>query len=425
LNKGNELPITTHRALVANARLFAAAALIGLTASVWVLGDMEEKMAGVPLLGTATPTATPTQTATLVPTYTPTPTATATVTPTSLPSPTATTTPTVAAAEETSAPTPTPTEGTPLPTDTPTPTPTPVPRTVLGETLDLPETDEAQAHFWLQRPFSEEFATWGSTYYPFGTNGRGQYLWHHGSDIQNEMGTPILAVKDGVVIAAGSDAEQPMGPKPDFYGQYVLVKHDDEWQEQTVSTLYGHVSKILVELGQEVTAGQPIAEVGQEGVALGPHLHLEVRVGDPQRYGSTRNPDLWVKPDPGYGVVAGRVIDAEGYVVPQQPVFLYRAEAPDKVWRQNYTYPDREFASDPEWGELFTFSDVPAGDYLFKVYFDGRLFQRQIAVKDGEVTFVVVDAGEAPPPTATPTGGEEQVIPTPAPEPTPLEEAAP
>jgi len=373
----------------------------------------------VSLLGTSTPTPTPTHTATLVPTYTPSPTATATATPTPLPTETATATLTP---QESLTPTPTATLGTPLPTNTPTPTPTPVPRTVLVDTLDLPDVAEAETHFWLQRPFADEFATWGSTYYPFGTNGRGEYLWHHGSDIQNQMGTPILAVKDGVVIAAGSDATDPIGPQTDFYGQYVLVKHDDEWQEQTVSTLYGHVSKILVAVGQEVTAGQPIAEVGQEGVALGPHLHLEVRLGNPRTYRSTRNPDLWVIPDAGYGVVAGRVIDDDGYVVPQQPVFLYQVEAPDKVWRQNFTYPDNEFALDPDWGELFTFSDVPVGDYLLKAYFDGRLFQRALTVTEGGLTFVTVDARETPAPSATPAADE--TVPTPASEPPPLEAAA-
>ncbi len=419
LNAWKNLEASNQRQLTNTVRLFAGAVVGALAISALVVGG-RQTAGSLALLGTSTPSPTATQTSTLVPTYTSTPSPTPTVT--STPTPTASPTATSTATEEEGPPTITAvaTSGTPLPTNTPTPSPTPVPRTVLVETLELPDVTDAVDHFRFSRPFSDEFATWGSTYYPFGTDGRGQYLWHHGVDIQNELGTPVLAVGDGVVVQAGEDNQTPVGPTPDFYGRYVLIKHDREWNGQSVFTLYGHVSKVLVEPGQHVTAGQPIAEVGQEGIALGPHLHLEVRLGEPN-YRNTINPDLWIKPDADFGVVAGRVIDAKGYVVPQQPVFLYRVQAPDKVWRQNFTYPDGEFRSDPEWGELFTFGDVPAGDYLLKTYFDGRLFSQPIAVIAGKTTFVILDAGKLP--VATPIATVQETIPSPSPEPPPLEEA--
>ena len=82
---------------------------------------------------------------------------------------------------------------------------------------------------------------------------------------------------------------------------------------------------VLVSVGQQVKAGQPIALVGGLGVAIGPHLHLEVRLGGSTYY-DTRNPDLWVRPDPGYGVIAGRVVDYQNYFVPQQLVTLHRVQ---------------------------------------------------------------------------------------------------
>jgi hypothetical protein len=217
------------------------------------------------------------------------------------------------------------------------------------------------------------------------------------------MGVPILAVGDGVVIRAGPDDDVPFGPFPNFFGQAVLIRDMREWDEMPVYTLYGHVSKALVREGQPVKGGDIVAEVGQGGVALGPHLHLEVRVGD-GGYWDARNPDLWVKPDPGYGVIAGRVVDANGYMVPQQPIFLHRAAEPDRFWRQTFTYPDNVLKSDLEWGETLTFSDVPTGSYIIKTYFDGRLYTRPVTVTNQATTFVFIE-GVAPPsaPTSSPT----------------------
>jgi pyruvate/2-oxoglutarate dehydrogenase complex dihydrolipoamide acyltransferase (E2) component len=200
-------------------------------------------------------------------------------------------------------------------------------------------------------------------------------------------------------VRAGPDNALPFGPSLNFFGQAVLIQHYQSWNNLPVYTLYGHVSKVLVQEGQAVKAGDVVAEVGQGGVALGPHLHLEVRV-DGTSYQDVRNPDLWVRPDPGYGVVAGRVIDAQGYLVPQQPIFLNRAQEPDRFWRQTFTYPDNEVRPDVEWGETLSFADVPVGSYVLKTYFDGRLYTRAISVTNQATTFVLIE-GSAPPPTAT------------------------
>jgi murein DD-endopeptidase MepM/ murein hydrolase activator NlpD len=404
--------------LVDTLRLFTVAVSIAsLVAVVGFVG--QDQPVPVALLGTSTHTATATATASPTPTatatHTLTPSPTSTRTPTLTPTPTITVTSAVA---EGSAPTHTPSPvGTPTPTYTPTPTPTPVPRTVLASSLDLPDPTLAEDHFWFTRPFTDAFATWGSPYYPFGTNNRGQYLWHHGIDIQNPMETPILAVGDGLVVYAGPDNEVSLGASLNFFGQAVMIQHDEVWDDQPVFTLYGHVSKVLVQEGQSVRAGQVIAEVGQGGVALGPHLHLEVRVGG-RGYADSRNPDLWVWPDPGYGVIAGRVIDAKGYMVPQQPIFLHRAEEPDQYWRQTFTYPDTIIQSDAEWGETFTFADIPVGGYVVKTYFDGRLFTRPITVTNQTTTFVSIEGV-----TPTPTPESTSAISTPQPNETPAPSA--
>ncbi len=100
---------------------------------------------------------------------------------------------------------------------------------------------------------------------PFGTRIdpiSGEIKTHGGTDIAASLGTPILAVADGVVVAATWH---------NSYGYYVKIKHDD-----TYSTLYAHCSALYVSVGQTVKQGQVIADCGSTGYSTGSHLHYEV-----------------------------------------------------------------------------------------------------------------------------------------------------
>lgn len=85
---------------------------------------------------------------------------------------------------------------------------------------------------------------------------------HYGVDIANKIGTPILAVADGVVVEAG--------PASGF-GLWVRIQHADG----TIS-VYGHVDTFSVHEGQQVKAGEQIARMGNRGYSTGPHLHFEI-----------------------------------------------------------------------------------------------------------------------------------------------------
>jgi murein DD-endopeptidase MepM/ murein hydrolase activator NlpD len=103
------------------------------------------------------------------------------------------------------------------------------------------------------------------------TSGFG-YRWgvlHGGIDIANAIGTPILAVADGVVIDVGPTAG---------YGAWVKLRHADG----TV-TLYGHVNTWLVSKGERVMAGDQIATMGNRGNSTGPHCHFEVLLNGTNR----------------------------------------------------------------------------------------------------------------------------------------------
>ncbi len=89
--------------------------------------------------------------------------------------------------------------------------------------------------------------------------------FHDGIDVAAPYGAPVYAMTDGVVLYAG--------PARGF-GIQIVLSH-----KGGITTVYGHMSRLLVMSGP-VTAGQPIALVGNEGDSTGPHLHAEVRVND-------------------------------------------------------------------------------------------------------------------------------------------------
>lgn len=97
---------------------------------------------------------------------------------------------------------------------------------------------------------------------------------HTGLDIAASIGTPIKVVANGTVTFAAYSGS---------YGYLVKVDHGNG-----VETWYAHTSKMYVEVGQEVKAGDTIAAVGNTGNSTGPHLHLEVRINgehvNPQKY---------------------------------------------------------------------------------------------------------------------------------------------
>lgn len=99
---------------------------------------------------------------------------------------------------------------------------------------------------------------------------------HEGTDFAAPYGTPILATADGVVIHAGWLSG---------YGRLVKVRHDFG-----IETRYAHMSKIRVKVGQKVSRGDRIGDMGNTGRSTGTHLHYEIRVG-----GTPVNPMIYLK----------------------------------------------------------------------------------------------------------------------------------
>ncbi len=101
---------------------------------------------------------------------------------------------------------------------------------------------------------------------PFGERdhvmGGGGTQFHAGIDLSVPTGTPVRAVQEGTVVFAADHGA---------YGKAVKLEH-----AHGLSTLYAHNSRLVVQVGQTVKAGQVICLSGSTGRSTGPHLHFEV-----------------------------------------------------------------------------------------------------------------------------------------------------
>lgn len=97
---------------------------------------------------------------------------------------------------------------------------------------------------------------------------RGASTYHRGIDWATPVGTAVAASCSGTVTRAGWGSG---------YGYVVYINHEDGRQ-----TRYGHLSKVLVKVGQRVNQGDKIALSGNTGRSTGPHLHFEILIGGSQ-----------------------------------------------------------------------------------------------------------------------------------------------
>ncbi|MFF6775270.1 M23 family metallopeptidase [Streptomyces sp. NPDC012637] len=116
---------------------------------------------------------------------------------------------------------------------------------------------------------------------------QGGAMWahkHSGQDFAVPVGTPVKAAGAGTVVKAGPNG----GGDGPAYGNAIVVKHANGTYSQ-----YAHLSKIKVNIGQKVAAGQQIALSGNTGNSSGPHLHFEIRTTP--NYGSAVNPAAFLR----------------------------------------------------------------------------------------------------------------------------------
>lgn len=245
-------------------------------------------------------------------------------------------------------------------------------------------------HFIFQRPIELPANTFVDVTYPYASTANGAREPHHGVEFLNKFGTPVHAVGDGAVIFAGPDKEAIYSPWLNFYGNVVVIQHADD-----LYTLYAHLSRINVEVNQQVAVGDQIGEVGQSGVATGSHLHLEVRRGKADDYFATVNPELWLIPNKSkngrLGVLQISIMDEEHHLVKSADFTLeysqYKSNLPSKTFYGVTYSPDML-----QGNENAVMGDMPAGYYRIAFKYHGQLYERRVEVESDkltQVTFVV------------------------------------
>ena len=200
---------------------------------------------------------------------------------------------------------------------------------------------------------------------------------HHGVEFLNRFGTPVHAAGDGEVVFAGPDEIAAHSPWAIFYGNMIIIRHEND-----LYTLYAHLSKIDVYVGQHVQAGERIGEVGQTGGATGSHLHFEVRRGeDITDYFSTENPELWLVPKAGTGAVSIRLLSDRTTKFEREIVIT----GPTGINYYIFTYA-KGFERNPEDAVI---NDLPTGKYRIAFVEAGGFYERWVDVWDGKLTEVV------------------------------------
>lgn len=261
---------------------------------------------------------------------------------------------------------------------TSTQTPTPIPCDPL--TADFCITD---GHFLLQRPIQPPANDSVERTYPFASTSNGTRDPHRGVEFVNELGTPVHAAGEGVVLFAGPDEVAIYSPWPIFYGNLIVIQHDNE-----LFTLYAHLSKIDVAAGDHVSAGQKIGEVGRSGVAIGSHLHFEVRRGDVEDYFSMVNPELWLLPSkPDLGALAISIQDANS-TLQKADITVQQVSLSGEAVGLNYleTYDATLSLSEENVG----IGDLPAGRYRISLIHNSGFYERWVEVQSGKLTQVVI-----------------------------------
>lgn len=129
-----------------------------------------------------------------------------------------------------------------------------------------------------------------------------KYRFHYGTDVKVQVGDSLRASWDGQVRIVGWD--------PRGYGYYVLIRHDNG-----LETLYGHLSRPLVEENEKIYAGEVLGLGGNTGRSTGSHLHYEIRY-----LGNAINPETLVNFE------KGELRVATDYTITKSGTFHHNAE---------------------------------------------------------------------------------------------------
>jgi murein DD-endopeptidase MepM/ murein hydrolase activator NlpD len=238
-------------------------------------------------------------------------------------------------------------------------------------------------HFYFSRPIAANEINWPLADYRYG----GVFLpevVHTGIDIPAHPGTDVLAAGTGRVVWAGYGLFMGNDDPLDPYGLAVTIRHDFGFQGEALYSVYGHLQSITSEVGQLVKTGDLLGFVGQTGKVTGPHLHFEVRVGR-NDFSVSRNPELWLAPPQGWGVLVARIMNTDGYPLESHLVTV-RAIETGQNWSVK-SYGKGQVVSDVYYHENLVLGDLPAGDYEVLIDYAGSKYNLDIRIHPGLVSY--------------------------------------
>jgi murein DD-endopeptidase MepM/ murein hydrolase activator NlpD len=242
-----------------------------------------------------------------------------------------------------------------------------------------------QDHFFFTRPVKADEVNWPAPEYRYGNVEFLVGIPHTGVDIVAPEGTDVIATGPGLVVWAGYGLYYGFEDPEDPYGIAVAIRHDFGYKGEPLYTVYAHMSEVKVARGERVQLGDIIGLVGDTGQTTGAHLHYEVRLGGNDYYHSV-NPELWMAPPQGWGVLVGRLMSSVSILLKSQEMRVTSIETNENWYVQ--TYGALELINrDSNYRENFVLSGLPAGTYEIFIPYQGYEFRLAVRIYPGAVTF--------------------------------------
>lgn len=239
-------------------------------------------------------------------------------------------------------------------------------------------------HFYFVRPITADEVNWPLPDYRYGGIFTNTDVVHTGIDIPAPRGTPVQAAGSGKVVWAGYGLYLGKNDPNDPYGLAVTIRHDFGYQGLALYTVYAHLDCIDAVVGQRAEAGTPLGVVGTTGNTTGPHLHFEVRIEN-NSFFATRNPELWLAPPQGWGVLVGRMMNTNGSLLSRQDVTVLSL-ASGRKWTI-ISYGEQIVISDDYYRENLVLSDLPAGNYEIVIDYLEKRYTAEISIHPGAITY--------------------------------------
>jgi murein DD-endopeptidase MepM/ murein hydrolase activator NlpD len=270
----------------------------------------------------------------------------------------------------------------------------------------IPWALTAHDHFFFARPIAASYPSDPYADYTYGSVYFGPDSIHTGVDLPAPRNTEVMAAGPGTVVWSGIGlySGSPYNLN-DPYGIAVAIRHDFGYQDQPLYTVYAHLAESDVAVGQWLETGDVLGNVGTTGMTTGPHLHFEVRLGK-NDYWSTRNPELWVAPPLGYGVLVGRIMNTAGFLLDSHLVTVTSLDT-KRSW-YTYTYAKLTIHRDPHFDENVVFGSLPAGIYELNIPYGSLNRKVTFEILPGQINYfgfqgrIGYQFGDSALPTPTP-----------------------